>query len=167
MRSLLLSLTLVFTAAALAQGAANYRILEGKLHRGGSARVEVVAGPGFTVRMSYELVKKPLVPVPSDALKGESTVELPELFRDERGYLELEAKGRMSVPDAELRFVRRAKWGAHSDAYLIEVLPENGRSRIEALYHPTVAGAGWAQVKVIFISKVPLLNGYVAEMHLR
>lgn len=163
----LLLAALVLSQVAFGQDLARYRILEGRLHRGGAASVEVMANESFRVRINYELVKKPLVPIPSDALKGDATVDLPELFRDERGYLELEAKGSMSLPDGEIRFLRRTRWGAFSDAYLVEVLPESGRARVEAVYHPSVPGAGWAQLRITFTSKVPLLNGYLAELQLR
>jgi hypothetical protein len=141
---------------------ANYQIQEGKLHSGGNARVEVLKSSEekFVVNINYNIQKKILVPIPSDLLKGETSIELPVEFNDERGYMELETKGIMDLPKYTLNFVRRIKWSGKSDAYQVLILPKNGKSKIEAIYHPSVAAAGWSKMIMTFINKYPLFNGY-------
>jgi hypothetical protein len=93
-------------------------------------------------------------------------IERPPEFRDERGYMELEAKGTMQIEKATLQFIKRVKWMNYKDAYQILITPSNGKSKIEATYHPSVPAAGWGRVIVTFISNVPILNGYQAIIEL-
>lgn len=168
MKTLLLIAFILTSFTSWAQSVAQYRILEGKLHKGGSASVEVKEDPTrFITFMTYDIKKKSWAPLPSSALQGDSQVELPELFKDERGYLELEMKGEIQVEDAILKYVRRTDWRSFKDAHLVQVFPKNGRSRMDIIYHPTLPGAGWGWIKVVFISSIPLLNGYEAQMELR
>ncbi|MFP5490125.1 MAG: hypothetical protein ACLGG0_01390 [Bacteriovoracia bacterium] len=168
MRTLLVAALFLVSFASWANSVAQYRILEGKLHKGGTASVEVLADPVlFKTLMTYDIKKKSWAPIPSSALKGDSQVDLPELFKDERGYLELELKGEMEVDDGLLKYVRRTQWRDLKDAHLVQVFPKNGRSRMDIIYHPTLPGAGWGWIKVVFISSIPLLNGYEAQMELR
>ena len=141
---------------------ADYHIQKGKLHSGGKARVEVVQNTpeAFIVKLNYEIYKKILVPIPEDQLKGETLFELPTEFRDERGYMELQTKGVIEIEKATLKFVRRVKWKNLSDAYQVLILPKNGRSKIEAIYHPSIPAAGWANIAVTFINNIPIFNGY-------
>lgn len=153
---------------AMASNIANYHILKGKLHSGGKAQVEIIENSPerFVAKMTYEIYKKILVPIPDDVLKGENIIELPPEFRDERGYMELEAKGTMEIEKAKLQFIKRVKWMDYKDAYQIVIFPKNGKSKIEVTYHPTVPAAGWGRVIVTFISNVPVLNGYQAFIEL-
>ena len=148
---------------------ADYQIMKGKLHSGGKARVEVVqsSSEAFIVKLNYEIIKKILVPIPSDQLKGESVFELPPEFRDERGYLELETKGVMNLPNATLKFVKRLQWNQLNNAYQILILPKNGRSQIEAIYHPSIPAAGWARISITFINNIPIFNGYQVIIDLK
>lgn len=161
-------LSLFFITTLSAQDVANYHILKGKLHSGGVARIEITdnSAQRFITKMNYEIYKKVLVPIPDDALKGETIIELPPEFRDERGYMELETKGSMEIEDAKLQFIKRVQWRRHKDAYQVLILPKNGKSKIEVTYHPALPAAGWGRVIVTFISKVPLLNGYQAYIEL-
>lgn len=162
-----LLLILIMTMSSLAHSA-QYTLREGKLHKGGVASVEVLPHDSlFIVKMDYEVFKRSWVPAPAEALKGDTVLELPTQFKDERGYLELETLGSMSIPDAELKFIRRTNLGKYHDAYEALVLPKNGKTKIEVIYHPNVPGAGWAQVRITFISNVPLLNGYQAIADLK
>lgn len=163
-----LTFLLITTTALAAPDKATYHVLKGKLHSGGKAQVLITENTSerFVAQMNYEIYKKILVPVPDDALKGETVIELPPAFRDERGYLELETKGSMEIEKAKLQFIKRVKWRNFKDAYQVMILPKNGKSKIEATYHPSVPAAGWGRVVVTFISKVPLLNGYQAEIEL-
>lgn len=164
---ILLSFYLINTVMASAD-MASYHILKGKLHSGGKAQVLITENTSekFVAKMNYVIHKKILVPVPDDVLKGETIIELPPEFRDERGYLELEAKGTMEIEKAKLQFIKRVKWNNLKDAYQIMILPNNGKSKIEATYHPSVPAAGWGRVIVTFISKIPLLNGYQAQIEI-
>lgn len=161
-------LSLLFINSVNASDKASYHILKGKLHSGGKAQILIIENTDekFVAKMNYEIRKKILVPVPEDALKGETVVALPPEFRDERGYLELEAKGTIDIEEAKLKFIKRVKWKNFQDAYQVLILPNNGKSKIEATYHPSVAAAGWGRVVVTFISKIPLLNGYQAEIEI-
>lgn len=154
---------LVFaTQLALANQVANYQIEKGKLHTGGSARVEVLESSAlkFVAKLNYQIQKKILVPIPEDQLKGETIFEFPPEFRDERGYLELETKGALELEDARILFVKRVSWRGLKDAYQILILPRNGRSKVEVIYHPSIKAAGWGKILVTFINSVPIFNGY-------
>lgn len=145
---------------ALAQ--ANYKITEGKLHKGGKATVSVIDNPdSYTLKMTYRLEKKRLVPVPDKHLSGETIIDLPTQFKDERGYLELEEKKEMEVNGAKLTYLGRTQINKEmNDAHRIMVHLKNGRGKIELIYHPQIKEAGWAKLMVTFISNIPLLNGY-------
>ncbi len=147
---------------AFAGPMANYHIEKGKLHSGGSAQVEVLENSPekFIAKLSYHIQKKILVPIPEDQLKGETVFEFPPEFRDERGYLELETKGVIELEKAKLQFVKRVNWRGLKDAYQVLILPKNGRSKIEAIYHPSIKAAGWGRVLVTFINSIPIFNGY-------
>lgn len=168
MKSLYFFITMLFMSMAHAVPKAHYNILAGKLHKGGSAFTEVLPDTSkFTVRMGYQIEKKALAPVPSEYLKGEEIIDLPVQFKDERGYLELETKGTMSIPDGMIKFIKRTTIGDKKDAFLVVVLPKNGKSKIELVYHPELPSVGWGRMQVTFISKVPLLNGYEIAMQMK
>lgn len=156
----LILITLLFSSLACAK--ANYKILEGKLHKGGIASVTVTeSSKSFTLRMSYRLQKKELVPVPSKHLAGETTITLPTQFKDERGYLELEQKKVMDVDGAKLTYLGRTSIDKKlDDAHRILVNLKNGKGKIEVVYHPQLPEAGWHKLTMTFISSIPLLNGY-------
>ncbi|MBC7427358.1 MAG: hypothetical protein H7336_02020 [Bacteriovorax sp.] len=153
---------ILFSQLALAKDFADYHIQKGKLHSGGKARVEVLENSPekFIVKLNYEIYKKILVPIPDDQLKGESLFELPSEFRNEQGYMELETKDTLELPNATLKFVKRVKWNQLTDAYQLLILPKNGRSKIEVIYHPSIPAAGWAKMVITFISSIPIFNGY-------
>lgn len=160
--------SIFFINQTFAADIASYHILKGKLHSGGKAQVQITEnGPErFVAKMNYEIYKKILVPIPNDVLKGENIITLPPEFRDERGYMELEAKGIMEIEQAKLQFIKKIKWQNHKDAYQIIIFPKNGKSKIEVTYHPTIPAAGWGRVIVTFISNAPILNGYQAIIEL-
>jgi hypothetical protein len=169
MKSLLTFIILTFTllSFAAANEKANYNVKEGKLHKGGALTVETFEDTNeFRVKANYEIYKRSWVPVSNDQLKGEEITTLPNQFKDERGYLELEEKGEMVVLDAKIKFIKRVDYKDLKDAYLIEVLPNNGKSKSLVTYHPSIPAAGWANVEIIFISNINLLNGYklIAEI---
>lgn len=147
---------------------AYYNVLEGKLHKGGNVIIKVLDTTNtFSVKLNYQVVKKALVPVPSEHLKGDITTDLPYQFKDERGYLELETKREMKIDRAKLKFVKRLDYGKYKNAYMIEVLPDNKRSKTTVIYHPDIAAVGWAKVVITFISDIPLLNGYEIAAELK
>lgn len=162
----LLAALLIFSANVHANEVATYFITEGKLHKGGKASVEILESnpEKYVAKLTYELYKKILVPIPADELKGESVLELPLEFRDERGYMELEIKKTMELEKATLKFIKRLKWEELDSAYQIQILPKNGKSKIDVIYHPTVRAAGWAKILITFISSAPVLNGYQVEI---
>jgi hypothetical protein len=144
-----------FISTAFAQ-TAHYDVKEGKLHKGGRLSVEVVNRTEmFRVKVKYAIDKRGWPPVPSDDLRGESIIDLPVAFADERGYLELESKLEMKLPEANLKFVKK-----EGSSFVVDVLPYNGKSSIRITYHSELPAAGWKRVVITFISKVPLLNGH-------
>lgn len=162
-------LMLLFCSSALAAiESASYHIHKGSLHKGGSATIEITEKnkQKFSAKMSYDLKKKALVPIPKKVLKGETVIELPPEFKDKRGYAKLEKKGFMEVPKARLQFIKRMNWKGKEGAYDILIIPNNGKSRIEVVYHPSLPAAGWGQVVITFISPYPILNGYKAVIEI-
>lgn len=140
---------------------ADYRVREGQLHKGGKVEVHILSIPDkFKVQMDYDVKKKPWVPVPSKLLKGKTVMEFPEQFKTEEGYQNLQREGSMEIPKAKLKFVKRMNVGNLKDAYLIEVLPTNKKSKIEITYHPKLPAVGWSKVEITFLSNIPILNGY-------
>ena len=164
MKSLLALFICLLASTTFAGELATYYIHKGKLHSGGKASVEIIeeSDVNFSVKMDYEIFKKILVPIPDNALKGDTIVYLPPQFSNEAGYMELEMKKVMEIDKATLKFIRKTKWKNLADAYQILILPKNGKSKIEVTYHPSVAAAGWAKIAITFISPLPILNGYQA-----
>lgn len=162
MKTILTIALVLVTQIALAGNVANYSVSKGKLHSGGKARVEINENSPekFIVNLNYEIYKKILVPIPEDQLKGETLFELPPEFRDERGYMELQTKGIIELEKATLKFVKRVKWKNFNDAYQVIILPKNGKSKVEVIFHPSVSAAGWANIVVTFINNIPIFNGY-------
>ena len=168
MKLLTVLCSLLWASIAFAGPSADYHVEKGKLHSGGVAKVEVLENSPekFTAKLNYHIYKKILVPIPEDELKGETIFEFPPEFRDERGYLELETKGTIELEKAHLKFVKRVKWQNLNDAYQVLILPKNGKSKIEAIYHPSIKAAGWARVVVTFINNIPIFNGYQVEIEI-
>ena len=145
---------ITFLTSNLIHAKANYKVTEGKLHKGGSASVTVVDNSkAFTLKMNYRLQKKGLVPVSEKHLMGEKAIDLPIQFRDERGYLE--------VDGAKLTYLgRTAINNKLNDAHRMMVTLKNGKGKVEVIYHPELPEAGWHKLTLTFISDIPLLNGY-------
>ena len=159
MKSLLVFLLL--SSQAFAQTSADYKVLAGKLHKSGSVKVSILPVPEkFKVQMDYNVKKKDWVPVPAKLLKGKTVMEFPEEFKTETGYQNLEKQKSMQIPKAVLKFVKRADFGNLKNAYFLEVLPTNKKTKIDIVYHPSLPSVGWEKVQITFISKIPLLNGY-------
>ena len=158
---------LLVTFSVHAQTSAEYKVLPGTLHRSGKVIVSILPTKDkYEVRMDYDVRRKEFVPVPSKLLKGNTVMAFPQIFRTEKGYQELEKQKRMTIPKAELRFVKRADYKHLKNAYFIEVHPTNKKTKIDIIYHPTLPSVGWARVQITFISNIPILNGYelVAEV---
>lgn len=159
---------LFFMTYAFAQTSADYKVLAGKLHKDGSVKVQILPGPQkFKVQMDYNVIKKSWVPVPSSLLKGKTIMEFPEEFRTEAGYQHLEKEKSMDIPKAVLKFVKRADFGNLKNAYYLEVLPINKKTKIDIIYHPSLPSVGWERVKITFISNIPVLDGYELIAQLR
>jgi len=156
------------SSALAAIESASYHILKGRLHKGGTATVQITEKDKakFSAKMSYDINKKALVPIPKKVLQGETIIELPPEFKDKRGYVMLEKKGFMEVPKARLQFIKKMSWKGKENAYDILITPHNGKSMIEVVYHPSLPAAGWGQVIITFLSPYPILNGYKAIIEL-
>ena len=154
-------LTILFTLSSLPLLAADYIIEPGQLHQKGTAEIVIVPDPSlFKVRMSYELKEKDFVPVPKKFLKSKKTMEFPAEIRTVKGYQALEKLKTMKMPKAELKFVKRAKSGNLKDAYFVDVLPTNKKSKISLIYHPSLPDTGWQQITITMISSIPIVDGY-------
>lgn len=166
MYSYILTGLLLLAASSFGSDSADYEIKKGKLHKGGDVKVEILPDrEKFKVKMTFDVEKKEFVPVPSSLLKGKTVMEFPEAFRTEDGYIELERKKEMDIPKARLKFVRRINLLNNRRAYQIKVLPTNNKTEIDITYNPDLPSVGWSKVKITFISRIPLLDGYeiVAE----
>jgi hypothetical protein len=155
------TLALLLTSLSLFASGAQYKIISGKLHKKGTAQITVLATAStYQVKLSYSLKEKDFVPVPKKFLRDEKVMEFPPEFRTVDGYKKLEVAKSMSIPKAELHFQKRADFAGLKGAYFVEVRPTNKKSRIYLVYHPSLPDAGWKQVKIRMISKLPLLDGY-------
>jgi hypothetical protein len=160
---LVLFSSLFFFSSSFSSETAEYDVLPGKLHSGGHIKVEILQQePSFVVKMNFIIYKRRWVPVPSHVLSGQNIMELPAEFRDERGYLELEQTGTMSLPKADLKYLGRVSFRNYENGHKVLIIPHNGKSKTEVIYHPELPGVGWGRVRTIFISSIPLLNGYQA-----
>lgn len=167
MKRLTGAILLMLSLTTWAAGVAHYDVTKGQLHTKGKVTTTILPdAEKFKVQMDFDVKKKSLVPVPSKLLKGRSVMEFPQIFRTEEGYAELEKKGSLDSPKAELRFVKRADFGTYKDAYFIQILPKNKKSKIDVVYHPSLPAVGWAEVKITFLSAIPVLDGYELQAKL-
>lgn len=165
MKKLMSALFLLFTLPALA---ADYIIEPGQLHQKGTAQIVILPGTGnLKASMSYDLKAKDFVPVPKKFLKDKKVMEFPPEFRTVKGYQQLEKLKTMKVPKAELKFVKRANSGALKDAYFVDVLPTNKKSKISLIYHPSLPDAGWQEITITMISKMPIVDGYELKARIK
>jgi hypothetical protein len=162
MKLFFLFFAVLFNTVILAETRASYHILEGVIHKGGVASIETIysISENFVVKINYQLYKRIWVPLPNDAFKGEEILTMPEEFKDERGYLELEVRQQMDIQNAKLKFLQRVKWPGMSDAYQILILPNNGKSKITLTYHPSLPAAGWSEIIVSLINPIKIIDGY-------
>jgi hypothetical protein len=149
----------------------NFKIIPGKLHAGGKASARIAsidtAKRVMLALLTYEVIKKPLVPVPDEYLKGIEKQELPLEFIDERGYLNLEAKGPLNLPEAVVFHLGRVKLEKRSDVHHVKIVAKNGKSETEVFYHPHVPGLGWVKVKITLHTPLPILKNYEIQTVLR
>lgn len=158
----------LFSFSALAtREVLNFKITPGKLHAGGKAAAQIesidAAKNVMLAKLAYEVIKKPLVPVPDEYLKGTEKQELPLEFIDERGYLNLEAKGPLKLEDATVYHVGRTKIGKLSEVHHVKIVATNGRSVTEVFYHPEVPELGWVKVRLTLHTPIPMLKNYSME----
>lgn len=157
----------ILSPFSLKAGETQYKVLPGQLHRGGKILVNILPDPvKYKVKMEYQVKAKDLVPIPSKLLKGEKVMEFPPEFKTEAGYKGLEKNKQLEIPKARLVFVKRADFGKLKNAYYLQVLPTNKKTKIDIIYHPSLPSVGWGRVVITFISKFPILDGYeiVAEI---
>jgi len=155
---------LLLSMNSQAQSVAHYNVLPGTLHQDGTVDVTVLPNKSsFDVEMDFDLRKKPLVLIPDKLLKGKKIYQFPLEFKNKKGYLELEKIKTMTMPKAELSFVKKGNLGKLKNAYFIQVLPINKKSKIDIVYHPSLSSVGWARIKITFLSHFPILNGYELE----
>jgi hypothetical protein len=146
---------------SLAQSSAEYKVAPGSLHKKGNVFITVLPDEKvFKVKMDYKVKKKDLVPVSSSLLRGSKTFDFPNSFRTVAGYIDLQAKRSIEIPKAKINFVKRGDIGELKNAYFLEVLPTNKKSKIDIVYHPSLPSVGWQSIKITFISPFPILDGY-------
>lgn len=151
-----------------AESSADYKVLKGSLHKKGKVVIRVLPDTDkYKVVIDFDVEKKTFVPVPSSLLKGSKEFIFPNEFKTEAGYKELEKKQTMDIPKAKLQFVRRGDDGDLKNAYFLQVLPTNGKTKIDLVYHPSLPSVGWNKVTITFISPFPVLDGYELKAELR
>lgn len=137
----------------------HYQIQPGQLHDKGDVEVEVLPDPArYQVVLTYQLHKKAMVPVPDGLLKGKKELELPVEFRTEEGYRKLAQAKKLQIPKAELVFIKRGDFEGLKNAYFLEVLPTNKKSKLHIVYHPSLPATGWKQVTITLF--LPLIETY-------
>jgi hypothetical protein len=147
-----------------ALSSAHYNVIPGKFHKQGNVAVKVLPNKAsYDVEMDFEVKKRLLVPVPEKLLKGSKVYQFPIKFKSKQGYVDLEKSKTIVTPKAVLNFVKRGNFGRLKDAYFIQVLPTNKKSKIDIIYHPSLASVGWARIKITFLSNIPLLHNYELE----
>lgn len=170
MKNIIIGFVLFISGGFMTQANAitHYTLKEGKLHKSGKVDVEVKTDEKtMIVNLKYDIDKKALVPIPSKVLKGKKDFEVPLMFKDEKGYQELERVGVMETEKALIKFLGRVHLGDLPNAYSFEILPKNGKSKIEGVYHPSLPGIGWKYVKLKFLGNIPLLSGYETIAYLK
>ncbi len=161
-----LSIIFIFLFSLTAFSAV-FKVKPGKLHKNGKVVVNILPDKTkYLVEMKYKVKKKDLVPVPQKLLEGTKVMEFPKKFRTEAGYKELEKKKHMDIPKADLNFIRRGDVAGLKNAYFFEVKPTNKKSKIDIIYHPSLPATGWYEVDITFLSKLPVLDGYVLKAQL-
>lgn len=147
--------------------ALNFKILPGKFHLGGKASAVILSTDTqrgvMIVKLDYEVIKKALVPVPNEYLKGGLDQELPLEFSDERGYLNLEKQGTMDLPEATLIHLGRVSIGNHQQGHRVKIKAKNGRSETDVYYHPHLPELGWGKVGLLLHTPIPMLKDYSLE----
>ncbi len=167
MKLFLMTIFMTATLNAFSQGEAHFKVLPGLLHKKGTITAKIQADPSkYEVLLEYDVKKKSLVPIPGKLLKGSKSYEFPIEFKTVKGYEKLETQKEMSVPKAVIKFVKREDLGELKGAYFLQVLPKNGKSKIDITYHPSLPNLGWARVKITFINNIPVFNGYQMEAEL-
>ena len=145
----------------------HFKVIPGKFHAGGKAVAQIKstndAKRTMVVKLDYEVVKRWGVPVPSEYLKGTDNRELPLDFIDERGYLNLEAKGPMDMEEAVVYHKGRVTVGKFSNGHHVKIVAKNGRSETEVFYHPNLPELGWGKVKLTVHTPIPFLKSYILE----
>jgi hypothetical protein len=114
-------------------------------------------------KLDYVVIKKFAVPVPSEYLKGTEKQELPLEFIDERGYLNLEAKGPMELEDAVVHHVGRVTVGKLLNGHHVKIVAKNGKSETEIFFHPQIPELGWGKVRLTLHTPIPFLRNYTLE----
>lgn len=145
----------------------NFKILPGKFHQGGKASASVLSTDAqravMVVKLEYEVVKKALVPVPSEYLRGGLNQELPLEFIDERGYLNLEINRTLDLPEAILIHLGRVTIGSYQNGHHVRIKAKNGRSETDVYYHPNLPELGWGKVGLMLHTPIPMFKDYSLE----
>jgi hypothetical protein len=163
MKKLLITFLLFCSHVTFAGDKANYSLEAGSLQTGGSASVTVTAENNqlFKVKVSYNIKKKAgLFFIPTEYLNDESNFELPGIFSDEKGYESLKKKKTLKIPKYTLQYTGLAKFSGKGDGYKVRLIHDNGHKTIDVIYHHSIEGAGWSEIRVTLNYPIPGLNGY-------
>jgi len=119
------------------------------------------------IDMVYELHLRWFVPI--DTQRGVLTQNLPEIYVQEQGYLELERMGVQVYKDVTLTHLGRwnvtTKGHTYQFCHKILVDKHNGEWSTIAYYHPTVASTGWVRLELTL--KIPTIGDYTIKSNLR
>lgn len=171
MKALVAALLLISVNSFAGVDMLEMKVLPGSLHKGGHLKAQVLSidetAETMDVELEYEVIKKALVPVPSQYLQGRYVQALPLSFQDERGFIELERTGRLELKKAVVEFIERTTVKGHKDGYKVKITTKNGKSVLELYYHPTLQELGWGKIELLIRTGLPVVGNYTLQAELK
>jgi len=141
-----------------------FTITPGQFHKGGDLSYEItkqdIASDSLDLTISYHVLKKALVPVPSEYLSGNTVQTLPLNYLYESGYLELEKKHEEEFSDSYVTHLGRVNIDGLTDVHHVKITAKNGKSEMEVFYHPSLPALGWSRVILVLHTPIPFLKNY-------
>lgn len=62
-----------------------------------------------------------------------------------------------------MKFLGRVDYEKYSRAMRIQIIPKNGKSLMQFIYHPDIPGMHWDQLKLTLITNLPILGNYLLQ----
>jgi hypothetical protein len=141
----------------------NFKVAKGSLHTGGKLHVRILesqdVGENMFADIGYELYGKLILPVPNSFLKGTHRQELPKMFRDETGFIELERMKKIVVKEADIIHMGKFSYNGYTNCHKVQIRAHNQKSVMEVIYHRSAPKTGWLKLNMT-IYKIPVLESY-------